>query len=81
MQFIDGARFITSSLLNLVYNFSKIIHRIKGKYGQDDEKCETCRIKYNCCYCFLEYSNFKGDLKEYKCLTKLWWKNKRAIFK
>ena len=30
--------------------------------------CETCRIKYRYCDCFLEYTNFKDDLTEYKCL-------------
>ena len=30
-------------------------------------KCETCRIKYKYCDCFLEYINFKDDLKEYRC--------------
>ena len=33
----------------------------------DDEKCETCGIKYKHCDCFLEYTNFKDDLIEYKC--------------
>ena len=41
---------------------------IKCKYGHDDKKCETCRIKYKYCNCFLEYTNFKDDLIEYKCL-------------
>ena len=29
-----------------------------------DKKCETCRA----CDCFLEYTDFKDDLIEYKCL-------------
>ena len=28
-----------------------------------------CRIKYKYCDCFLEYTNFKDDLIEYKCLN------------
>ena len=32
------------------------------------KKCETCRIKYKYCDCFLEYTNFKDDLIEFKCL-------------
>ena len=32
------------------------------------KKCETCRIKYKYWDCFLEYTNFKDDLIEYKCL-------------
>ena len=34
------------SLTNLVNNLSEGIHRIKCKYGHDDKKYETCRIKY-----------------------------------
>ena len=68
LQFIDSARFMASSLSNLVNNLSEGIHRIKCKYGHDDKKCETCGIKYKHCDCFLEYTNFKDDLIEYKCL-------------
>ena len=68
MQFIDSARFMASSLSNLVNNLSEGIYRIKCKYGQDDRKCETCGTKYKYCDCFLEYTNFKDDLIEYKCL-------------
>ena len=28
---------------------------------------ETCRIKYKNCECFLEYTNFKGNLIKHKC--------------
>ena len=56
---------MASSLSNL----SEGIHRIKCKYGQNDKKCETCGIKYKYCDCFLEYTNFKDDLIEYKCLS------------
>ena len=68
LQFIDSTRFMASSLSNLVNNLSEGIHRIKCKYGHDDKKCETCGIKYKHCDCFLEYTNFKDDLIEYKCL-------------
>ena len=34
------------------------------------KKCETCRIKYKYCDCFLEYTNFKNDLIEFKCLCR-----------
>ena len=44
-KFIDSARFMASSLSNLVNNLSDEIHRIKCKYGHDDKKCKTCRIK------------------------------------
>ena len=49
LKFIDSARFMASSLSNLVYNLSEGIDRIKCKYRHDDKKCETCGIKYNYC--------------------------------
>ena len=58
---------MASSLSNLVNNLSEGIHRIKCKFGHDDEKCEACGTKYKYCDCFLEYTNFKDDLIEYKC--------------
>ena len=59
---------MASSLSNLVNNLSKGIHRIKCKFGHDNKKCKACEIKHKYCDCFLEYSNFKDDLTEYKCL-------------
>ena len=59
---------MVSSLSNLVNNLSQGICRIKCKFRKDDKKFETCGIKYNYCNCFLEYTNFKDDLLEYKCL-------------
>ena len=56
---------MASSLSNLVNNLSERIHKIKCKFGHDDKKCETCGIKYKNCNCFLEYTNFKDDLREY----------------
>ena len=64
LRFIDSARFMASSLSNLVINFSEGIHRIECKFGHNDKKCETCRIKYKYCDCFLEYTNFKDHLIE-----------------
>ena len=46
LQFIDSARFMASSLSNLVNNFSEGVQRIKCKYRHDDKKFETCGIKY-----------------------------------
>ena len=57
------------SLSNLVNSLSEGLHIIKYKLGHDDKKCETCGIKYKYCGCFLEYRNFKDDLREYKCLN------------
>ena len=54
LQFIASARFMASSLSNLVNNLSEGIHRIKCKYGHDDRKCEACGIKYKYCDCFLK---------------------------
>ena len=59
---------MANPLSNLVNNLSDEIHRIKCKYRHDDKKCETCRIKYKYCDCFLEYKNFKDGLIEYKRL-------------
>ena len=44
------------------------MHRITCKFGGNDKKGETYRIKYKYNDCFLENKNFKGDLIEYKCL-------------
>ena len=68
LQFIDSARFIANSLSNLVNNLSGGIQKIECKYGHDNKKCETCGIKYKYWDCFLEYTNFRDDLTEYKCL-------------
>ena len=59
---------MTSSLSNLVNNLSEGLHRIKCKLEHNNKKCETCGCKYKHCDCFLEYTNFKDDLIEYKCL-------------
>ena len=40
LQFIDSARFMASSLSNLVNNLSEGVRRIKYKFGHDDKKCE-----------------------------------------
>ena len=68
MQFIDSARFMASSLSNLANNLSEGIDRIKCKFGHNNKKCEKCGIKYKYCNSFLEYTNFKDDLIEYKCM-------------
>ena len=59
---------MASSLSNLVNNLSEGTHRIKCKYRDGDKKYETCRIKYKYLNYFVEYTNFKDDLGEYKCL-------------
>ena len=69
---------MASSLSDLVNNSSEGIHKIKCKYGHDNNKWETYGIKYRYCNCFLEYANFKDDLIEYKCLC--WNKNYQQRF-
>ena len=59
---------MASSLSNLVNNLSEGIHKIKCKYGHDDKKCETYRIKCMYCNCFLDFTHLKDNLIEYKCL-------------
>ena len=49
LQFINSAKFMTTSLSNFVNNLSEGIHRIKCKFGHDDKGCETYGIKYNYC--------------------------------
>ena len=63
-----GSTFIATSSSNPVSDLSDGIHRIKFKFRYDDQKCETCRIKYRYCDCFLECTNFKGDLIKHKWL-------------
>ena len=46
LQFINSARFMASSLSNLVNNLSEGIHRIKCKYGLDDKKCKHFGTEY-----------------------------------
>ena len=69
LQFTDSTRFMANSLSNLVNNLFEGIRRIKCKLGHNDKKCETCRIKYKYCNCFLEYTYFTDDLIEYKYLV------------
>ena len=69
LQFIDSARFMVSSLSNIVNNLSEGIHRIKCEFWHDEKKCEIkCGIKYKHCLRSLECINFKDDLVEYICL-------------
>ena len=59
---------MASSLSDLVNNLSEEIHKIKCKYRHNHKKCKTCGITYQVCNCFLEFTNFKDDVTEYKCL-------------
>ena len=53
IKIIDVARFMASSLLNLVDNLTEVSHKIK---------CKDCD-------CFLEYKNAKDNLNKYKYLS------------
>ena len=44
---------MASSLSNIVNSLSERIYKTKCIYEHDDQKCETCRIKYMCWDCFL----------------------------
>ena len=57
---------MTSSLSNLVsIMFLKEFLKLNVNADTKIKKCETCRIKYYYCS-FLEYTDFKNDLIEYK---------------
>ena len=47
---------------------SEGIHKTKSNDGYSDKKYEICRIKYKNCDRFLEDTNFKDNLIEYKYL-------------
>ena len=53
IKFINSARFMVTSLSNLVDNLTEGIHKIK---------CKDCD-------CYLEYESFKDNLRKYKCLS------------
>ena len=53
INFIDSARFVASSLANLLDNLAEGIHKIR---------CKDCD-------CFLEHESVKDNLIEYKCLS------------
>ena len=68
IQFTHSTRFMARSLSNLCKNLAEGIRKIKCKYEHNNKKCEIWGIKYKDCDSFLEYTNFKNDLIEYKCL-------------
>ena len=59
---------IANSLSKLLSNLPEGIHRVECKFRHDDKKCKTYEIKYNYYACFLECTNFKDYLIDYKCL-------------
>ena len=68
LQFIDRAKFMTSSLSSLFNNLAEGILKVECKYRPNGKNFETCGIKYKYCNRFLECTNLIGDLLEHKCL-------------
>ena len=68
LQLVDSARCMACSLSDLANNLSEGIHKVNCKYEHHDKKCETCGSTNEICNCLFEYTNFKDDLIEYKCL-------------
>ena len=67
IKFINSARFMVSSLSNLVNNLAEGIHKNKCKYGHYNKTSETCGLKYKNCECCLEYTKVKDGLIVFKC--------------
>ena len=60
IKFIDSARFMASSLSNLIDNLTEGIHKIESKdcdYFLEYESVKDNSIKYNCLSCNKDYSN------------------------
>ena len=60
LQFIDSTRFMASSLSSLVNNLSEEIHKIKCKYGIDNENVKLAELNINIVTVYLNtqmYSN------------------------
>ena len=68
LQFINSARFMASSLSNLVNNLSERVHRIVNT-NMTIKNIKLAELNKDC-DCFLEYTNFKYNLTEYKCLCR-----------
>ena len=54
---------------NPFHNLAEGIHKIKYKYRFDNEKCETCGIKYKNWEWCLEHKTLKDDFIENKYLS------------
>ena len=63
VQFIDSAKFMASSLSNLIKNLAEGTHKTRCKHGDD-----TCRNKYKDCDGYLEHKSLKDDRIECKYL-------------
>ena len=59
LQFIDNARFMASSLANLVNNLSEGIHKIKCKYGDNDQNVKLSKLNISIATVFLNLQTLK----------------------
>ena len=59
LQFIDSAKFMTSSLSNLVNNLFEGIHRIKCKFGHADKHVRLTEINISIATVFLNIQTLK----------------------
>ena len=59
---------MASLLSNLLNNLSKGIHRINCKFRHIGKNVKHVKLNTNIATIFIEYTNFKDDLIEYKCL-------------
>ena len=66
-QLIDSARFMTTSLSNLVNNFSGGFHGIKHDMNVMIKKMNNVELFIS--IVTVEYTNFKDNLIEYSCST------------
>ena len=59
LQFIDSARFMASSLSNLVNNLSEGVHRIKCKYKLGEKKVKLIELNISIATDFLNIQTLK----------------------
>ena len=59
LQFIDSARFMASSLTDLVNKLSEVIHRTKCNCGYDDKNVKLAKLNINIVTVLFQYTNFK----------------------
>ena len=59
LQFIDSARFMASSLSNLVNNLSERIYRIKCKHGHDHKNVKLVELNLSIAAFFLNIQTLR----------------------
>ena len=68
LKTIDSARFMASSLSNLVSSLSEGIYKIKSKYKHDDKNVKFLELNTNTVSVILNIQTYINGLIEYKCL-------------